>query len=139
MTTRLITVEQAAEHLNLHPKTVLRYIRDGRLPATRVGKSYRIVRSELEAFGGAGAGTAAGPAVRATCIVGVSPIAAAEAERLAAFLQAAALARPGGAPPLQLQTAFDPQEGEMKVIVIGDPSSAAQLLEMLHLHPSVRP
>ena len=39
MSTTLFTVEQAAQRLNLHPKTVLRYIRDGQLPATRVGKS----------------------------------------------------------------------------------------------------
>ena len=47
MSQQLVTVEQAAQELSLHPKTVLRYIRDNRLPATRVGRSYRILRSEL--------------------------------------------------------------------------------------------
>lgn len=132
----LVTVEQAAEHLNLHPKTVLRYIRDGRLPATRVGKSYRIVRSELDAFAGVASdesGTAAA-LMRATCIVDISDISVDDAAHLATFVQSAALARPAGAAPLQLQTAFDPQTRSMKVVVIGDPSSSAKLLEMLQLH-----
>jgi excisionase family DNA binding protein len=41
----LVTVEQAAEELKLHPKTVLRYIHEGRLEATRIGKAYRIDRA----------------------------------------------------------------------------------------------
>ena len=32
MSQQLVTVEQAAQELSLHPKTVLRYIRDNRLP-----------------------------------------------------------------------------------------------------------
>ena len=35
MSGELYTVEQAAESLQLHPKTVLRLIRDGRLKASR--------------------------------------------------------------------------------------------------------
>jgi excisionase family DNA binding protein len=132
MTASFVTVEQAAEHLGLHPKTVLRYIRDGRLPATRVGKSYRIVRAELDAFAGVASSQ---PAVvlRTTCIVEVVPIALEKAERLAAFLQSAALARRADPSPLQLQTAFDPLAGGLKVVLIGDPASVAKLLEMLQL------
>ena len=138
MNASLVTVEQAAEHLNLHPKTVLRYLRDRRLPATRVGKSYRIVRSELDAFAGVPSveSEAATAIVRTTCIVDIPHIPGNEAERLATFLQSAALSRPAGAAPLHLQTAFDPLAKSMKVVVIGDPSSAAKLLEMLQFHMS---
>ena len=31
---------------------MLRYIRDGRLPATKIGKAYRIRRADLDAFAG---------------------------------------------------------------------------------------
>ncbi|WP_144638336.1 helix-turn-helix domain-containing protein [Bordetella genomosp. 13] len=136
MNESLVTVEQAAEHLGLHPKTVLRYIRDRRLPATRVGKSYRIVRSELDAFAGVASveSEAAAAIVRTTCIVDIPRISADEASRLATFLQSIALARPACTAPLHLQTAFDPLARSMKVVVIGDPSSAARLLEALPLH-----
>src|ERR1700742_4906865 len=52
MSEEVYTVEQFAERLKLHPKTVLRFIRDGRLRAVKVGKSYRILRTELEAMTG---------------------------------------------------------------------------------------
>lgn len=139
MSASLVTVEQAAEHLHLHPKTVLRYIRDGRLPATRVGKSYRIARARLEAFGGVASGqsdTAAG--LRATCIIDIPDISPDAAERLATFLQSAAIASPADLPPLHLQTAFDPLAKSMKVVVIASPSSVADLLEMLQVQMSNR-
>ena len=135
----LVTVEQAAAHLNLHPKTVLRYIRDGRLPATRVGKSYRIVRTELDAFAGVVSGKSEAAAIaRTTCVVDIPRVAVDEAERLATFLQSAALASPGDAPPLHLQTAFDPLSKSMKVVLIGSPSNVAKLLEMLQLKMRVQ-
>ena len=49
MSEEVYTVEQFAERLKLHPKTVLRFIKDGRLRAVKVGKSYRILRTEMEA------------------------------------------------------------------------------------------
>jgi len=128
----LVTVEQAAEELNLHSKTVLRYIRDGRLPATRVGKSYRIARAKLDAFAGVASGKSGnGVHARATCIVDIPGIAVEGAERMATFLHSIAMAGDAETPPLHLQTAFDPPAGSMKVVVIGSPSDVGRLLEML--------
>ncbi|CEJ11908.1 Helix-turn-helix domain protein [bacterium YEK0313] len=139
MSDQLVTVEQAAEQLNLHPKTVLRYIRDGRLAATRVGKSYRIMRAKLDAFAGIAGGTAAADAgVRATCIVDIPGLSVDRAERLATFLHAAALTGDGQTPPLQLQTAFDPLSRIMKVVAIGTPPDVRWLLEMVQLEMSGR-
>lgn len=137
MSASLVTVEQAAEHLHLHPKTVLRYIRDGRLPAKRVGKSYRIARTGLDAFSGvASAQSEAAAGIRATCIVDIPDISVDTAERLATFLQSAAMASPADTPSLHLQTAFDPLAKSMKVVVIASPSNAAGLLEMLQVKMS---
>lgn len=140
MSDSLITVERAAEELGLHPKTVLRYIREGRLSATRIGKSYRIARANLEVFAGVAtgrSGTTAG--TRATCIVDIPQISVERAERLAKFLHAAAMTGSAETPPLHLETAFDPLAGSMKVVVIGIPSDAGRLLEMLHLQIGARP
>ena len=131
----LFTVEQAAQHLNLHPKTVLRYIRDGRLTATRMGKSYRILRADLDAFAGVASGRApTGPDARTTCITDISGVTVEAAERIATFLQSAAMAGDADTPPLHLQTAFDPLAKALKVVVIGSLSDTGRLLEMLHLH-----
>jgi len=37
----LLTATEAAERLRLHPKTVVRMARDGRLPAVKVGTGWR--------------------------------------------------------------------------------------------------
>ncbi|WP_030464155.1 helix-turn-helix domain-containing protein, partial [Kitasatospora sp. NRRL B-11411] len=48
------SVEDVAELLGLHVKTVRGYVRDGKLKAVRIGKQYRIARAEVEAFTGGG-------------------------------------------------------------------------------------
>jgi excisionase family DNA binding protein len=136
----LVSVEQASEELGLHPKTILRYIRDGRLPATRVGKSYRIARTRLDVFAGIVRGRPEeGMGAHATCIVDVPGIAVHRAERLATFLQAVALTGGAETPPLHLQTAFDPPANVLKVVVIGRPSDVSRVLEMLQLQLQAAP
>lgn len=44
----MLTTEQAAEYLQVNRETIYRYIRDGRLTASRIGRSYRIRRQSAE-------------------------------------------------------------------------------------------
>ena len=46
------SVEQVAESLGLHVRTVRDYVRGGRLKAVRIGKQYRIARADLDALTG---------------------------------------------------------------------------------------
>ncbi len=46
----VMTPEQVAEYLQLTKDTVYRLIRQHRLAATRIGRSYRIPREDVEAF-----------------------------------------------------------------------------------------
>lgn len=46
----VLTVEQAADYLQIHKVTVYKYIRAGVLPAAKLGKVYRIYRRDLEAL-----------------------------------------------------------------------------------------
>jgi len=46
----VLTVEQAAEYLQIHKVTLYKYIRSGLLPAAKLGKVYRIHRRDLEAL-----------------------------------------------------------------------------------------
>lgn len=48
---KLYTVKEAAELLGCHPKSIFRYIREGRLEAVKIGsKSTRIPSSALKNF-----------------------------------------------------------------------------------------
>lgn len=134
MSTTLFTVEQAAQRLNLHPKTVLRYIRDGQLPATRVGKSWRIAGAKLDAFAGIATSSAtAAPGVRTTAIVDIPDLTPDEAQRLATMLHAAALAGDANTPPLHFETAYDPMARTIKLVLVGDLADVSKLLEMLEV------
>jgi excisionase family DNA binding protein len=44
----LLTPAEAAERLRLHPKTVVRMARDGRLPAVKVGTAWRFRTDQLD-------------------------------------------------------------------------------------------
>jgi excisionase family DNA binding protein len=44
------TVQQIAKLLAIHPKTIQRYIREGRLKAQKIGKSWRVGGHDLSVF-----------------------------------------------------------------------------------------
>jgi excisionase family DNA binding protein len=44
----ILTVEEVARYLRVHPVTVQRWVRAGTLPAARVGRTYRIKRADLD-------------------------------------------------------------------------------------------
>jgi chromosome partitioning protein len=48
----IITVEEAAQYLRLHVKTVQRWCREGRLPAMRAGNRYRVRSEDVRNLGG---------------------------------------------------------------------------------------
>jgi len=45
-----LSIEDAAQVLGVEYKTVYRLVRDGQLPAGRIGRVYRIRKSDLDAF-----------------------------------------------------------------------------------------
>lgn len=45
-----LTIEEAAKILGVEYKTVYRLVRDGSIPAGRIGRVYRIKQSELDEF-----------------------------------------------------------------------------------------
>src|ERR1700733_2561001 len=49
---RMYSLDQVAERLGLHVRTVRAYVRSGRLNAIRIGKQYRVAREELESIVG---------------------------------------------------------------------------------------
>lgn len=50
MSEKMLTVEEVAEELRVHPETVRQWIRDEELIAFDIGKEYRIQRTDLDAF-----------------------------------------------------------------------------------------
>jgi excisionase family DNA binding protein len=130
----LCTVEFAARQLKLHNKTLLRFIRDGRLRATRVGKSYRILRADLEAFAGLPA-EAVNVKEKAslTSIVDIPHIPADAAQRIARNITAALNSKQQRGDSLRADVVHDIERSRLKVVVVGSPTDAVNLLNLIRI------
>ena len=129
MSQELYTVDHAAELLKLHAKTVLRAIHEGRLRATKVGKSYRIQRTDLEAFGGMAPVLRA--AARVTTIVDIDDVEADLAQRLAMQFTNARMGAEAHPDPMNVSVAHDPARRQLKVVIMGSPSDSAAMLLLI--------
>jgi excisionase family DNA binding protein len=130
----LFSVEQVAEQLGLHVRTVRNYVRDGKLKAVRIGKQYRISSEDLEAFTGIAAvddDAASRRRVEVSSIVQVDAIDRAGADRISTHLHAAV--NQGGLGRLRVESAYDEDRGSLKLIILGDPEVTADLLRIVSL------
>jgi excisionase family DNA binding protein len=133
MSEEMLSVEQVADRLGLHVRTVRGYIRAGRLRAVRIGKQYRITPADLDALtGGAGAPAAPGSlAVEVSSIVQLDGIDRAAADRLGTLLLACANTAGDPAYPLRVQTIHDRDRQRMKIVILGRAAETADLLHLL--------
>ncbi|MFC9230604.1 helix-turn-helix domain-containing protein [Streptomyces decoyicus] len=137
MNERFYSVEQVAERLGLHVRTIRTYVRDGRLPAVRIGKQYRIAHEDLEAFTGrpvpAPPGETAGDQRHSevSSIVEIDAISAETADRVTTLLMGAAANRRPEDEPLRIETAYDAERARMKIIVLGGLGVTARLLDYI--------
>ena len=46
----VMTVDQVAAYLQLNRLTVYRYVREGKIPAARIGKVYRLLKADVDRF-----------------------------------------------------------------------------------------
>lgn len=127
--------EQVAEQLGLHVRTIRSYIRDGRLPAARIGKQYRIARADLDAFtapSGASADRAdaavVAPQVEVSAVVEIDELPASAADRLTTLVVAGAQG-----PSLRVQTIYDSARSHLKVIILGSAPATADVLHTINV------
>ncbi|MGD0131321.1 MAG: helix-turn-helix domain-containing protein [Bryobacteraceae bacterium] len=125
----LYSVEQVAERLGLHVKTVRSYVREGRLKAVRIGKQYRIARLDLEAM----TGRPEPPPepvqrtrqVEVSSIVEIDAISPETANRLTVSLI-------GGASGIRVETIYNAERARLKIILVGDLDKNASYLKFIN-------
>lgn len=133
MKEKYYSVQDVADRLGLHVRTVRGYVRDGRLPAVRIGKQYRITRSALEAFTGGPVPATAGESARRTrraetsSIVEIHAVDPANAHRLATLLTALG-GRGADDQPLHVQTVYDEERAWLKIVILGGLGDTARIL-----------
>jgi len=130
MSNDMYSVDQVADLLGLHVRTVRGYIRSGRLRATRIGKQYRIARADLDALTGRPAPPSA-PGAEVSSVVRLDGVDRAAADRLATLVLAGVNTHHDPDRPLRVQTVHDEERHRMTIMILGDLTATADLLRLL--------
>ncbi len=137
VTQDFFSIEDVASILKLHVKTVRKYVRDGKLPATRIGKQYRIARADLLSFTGQSIDQLLGQPVRRgrhvefSGVVQIDAVSRSFADRITTMIMAVANSCGGQGPPLKVETIYDEERASLKVVMIGDFQASRQMLDLL--------
>lgn len=131
MTDKMYSVDEVADLLGLHVRTVRGYIRSGRLKAVRIGKQYRIAPADLdELIGHEPPAPSGATQVEVSSIVQVDGVDRAAADRLGTFVLAG-VNTGGPGPPLRVQVVHDPDRERMKIVILGGAAATAEVLTLL--------
>jgi excisionase family DNA binding protein len=129
MSKELYSVEQVAERLSLHVKTVRNYVREGRLKAVRIGKQYRIAREDLEAMTGRPEPppepVSRSRHVEVSSIVEIDAVSPETANRLTTGLMAVASG-------VRIEAIYDAERGRMKIILVGSMETNAAYFKFIN-------
>ncbi len=134
---QLFTVDEVAEQLTLHPKTIRRFIREGRLPAKRIGKAYRVTRAALEAFAGETNLTANATAVPRTrqvlvsSIVDIDAISPGDSQRITTLIMAGLNVRRAEPGFPRVDSLYDAERGRLRVMITASPSLSCDLIRAI--------
>jgi excisionase family DNA binding protein len=131
---RMYSLEQVADQLGVHVRTVRSYVRGGRLKAVRIGKQYRVAREDLESITGpSGPRSAIARHRRAqvSSVVQVDAVSEGTARRITDHLRDAVQKPRDDGSALRVETIYDLGHAQMKVIVIGSLSAAAAIFGLL--------
>ena len=135
--TGLLSVEEVAEILKLHVRTVRNYVRDGRLKATRIGKQYRIALSDLESFtGGPVEGheerrLAPGGSVQVSSVFTVEGVTPALATRLTNSLMGSAKGPREPGQSLAVSTAYEVEFDRLRILLATDLPTLRSFLPLI--------
>lgn len=136
----LLSLDEVASRLGIHIKTARRQVREGRLPAIRVGRQYRIPSIELERLMDPAAAKPA-EAVRrerhvdVSTIVQFDAIGPDEAARIVNGVGGAIKGRDRRTDtPLRVDTVYDETRARLKVIISGSLPSTTFLLQLIAQH-----
>jgi len=120
------TVEQISEMLNIHPKTIQRYIREGRLRATKVGKGWRVTGHDLSLFvesdgdKGRGRGSRQARSVIASSVVDIIANGKENAIRIMNTLTAALNSKPSEYGQSSMHSQYIERENMVRITLWGD-------------------
>ncbi len=134
------SVKQITRLLALHPKTVQRYIREGKLHATKIGKSWRVSGHALSRFTeerqtqeAASAQRPARERVKASAVLDLAATDD-EAQRIISHLSAAMQGKPPELGQASMAGQYNAAEGTVRVTLWGSLAFLQCALDTLQLY-----
>ena len=133
----MYSIEQVADRLGLHVRTVRNYVREGRLKAVRIGKQYRNAAEDLAAMTGRPASSFEPETVRrerhveVSSIIEIDAVSPETANRITNSLMGAAHGRGSDNEPLRIETMYDEVRARMKIILVGGMDTNASLFKVI--------
>jgi excisionase family DNA binding protein len=126
------SAEQVADILGLHVRTVRGYVRDGRLPAVRMGKQYRITEQDLQAFAGVVTDKpASSPHAHVSTVVHIDNADRLTMDRITTHFTAAAISNPNRPGQLNVHSTYDESACRLTIFVVGDPESTTAVIGLI--------
>ena len=128
------TIQEIADILGLHVKTVRNYVRQGRIASTKLGKRYRVSRQDLEAFIGKAveSGSEKKPPMppEVSSIVEIDGVGIEKAGRISGMITAAAKGHQDEK-LLRVNVLHDPERERLKFVILGSIESTTIILELI--------
>jgi excisionase family DNA binding protein len=140
MKENLYTVDQVAELIGMHPKTIRRFIREGKLKANKVGKQYRINGHDLSLFTEGDVQremtvdheeTQRGTSI--SMVVDVKSVSEDNSTRIANMLLAVMNHKDSSYGKATMQTKYYPSEGKLQILIWGSLKFTKMMLENIEM------
>lgn len=143
MNDKYYTVDEIAEMIKIHPKTVQRYIREGRLKASKVGKSWRVSGHDLSTFTEGGSASETTPlmineshergGIKVSAVVDIPVSNTQESVRIANTLTAISNSKPSEYGASSLQTQYLMSEKVIRVMIWGSLAFTQIILDSIDM------
>ena len=138
----MYTVSQAAKALDLHPKTVRRFIRDGRIRAHKIGREWRIHREDLREYAHgeladrpaeAVSTVRLGDRIHVSAVIALEEGNSEEVSRISNTLLAVLNGKDPSWGESRYDLIFHPESGKARFVLYGSPRFIQALLECVEV------
>ncbi len=140
MTEKFYSVEEISQMLELHPKTVRRFIREGKIPGKKLGREWKVAREDFIAYAHgelAGTGekevrTFSPPAQRisVSAVIELHEKDSEEASRLSNSLIAMLNAKDPAWGPARYDLIYHPEDGKARFVLYGSPIFISEIMKL---------
>jgi excisionase family DNA binding protein len=139
---RFYSIEELSEILRLHPKTILRFIHEGKIKATKIGRAWKASQEALKEYAHAELVTSPraeeersseplSSRVTVSAVIEIREYGSAEASRLSNSLMAALNSKDESFGKARFDALYYPEIRTAKYVVYGEPRFISEIMRLV--------